>query len=519
MSQIIALPQVVVELDGAPLPPVEAESLSEVRVIERLSLPSQCEITFTDPPSSFLRHGSDSPGRGGTRRALGIPLQIMVQGHSQALFRGSVTALEYEYGPSGGTQLRVRGYDSLHRLRRQRPVRTHTAVTLPDLARRMVENLGIEVTASNPGPLWQRLIQFQESDLEFLAGLAQRCALYWVLREDILHLVALEGIGEPVELELGKTLLEARIEINDAAGCSAVSTSGWDPWHVEEHRGRASTARVSRRASDVVESLEGAEMPQRLLVDEAVQDDAQAEALAQGELDVCAGRELTLWGIAEGNPRLRPATPVEIGRIAPPLGGRYVLTSVTHSIDKKRGFTSEISTLPPAPRPRPTATMATWGTVSRVDDPERLGRVQARLPAYGEAETDWMEVVLPGAGPGKGLFALPEVKDQVLLLFPREDPAQAMVLGGLYGRQGSPSWADTKAGSEARAYIFLTPGGQRLQLDDRGKRARLEVTGGSYLELNQDQLRLHARSDLVIEAPGRSVTIRGKAIDFEEALE
>src|SRR6185369_6932590 len=162
-------------------------------------------------------------------------------------------------------------------------------------------------------------------------------------------------------------------------------------WHVEEHRGRASTARVSRRGSEVARPREGAEMPQRLLVDEAVQDDTQAEALAQGELDVCAGRELSLWGIAEGDPRLRPATPVEIGGIAAPLAGRYVLTSVTHTIDKKRGFISEVSTLPPAPRPRPTASMATWGTVSRVDDPEQLGRVQAKLPAYGDVETDWME--------------------------------------------------------------------------------------------------------------------------------
>lgn len=104
---------------------------------------------------------------------------------------------------------------------------------------------------------------------------------------------------------------------------------------------------------------------------------------------------------------------------------------------------------------------------------------------------------------------LPEIGDPVLVLFDPDDPAQGVVLGSLYG-------VDVKDRA-VRRYTLLTPGGQRLQLDDENKLLRLENTDGSHVELGPKTVRLHATVDLEIEAPGRRVTIRGNAIDFERA--
>ena len=41
--------------------------------------------------------------------------------------------------------------------------------------------------------------------------------------------------------------------------------------------------------------------------------------------------------------------------------------------------------------------------------------------------------------------------------------------------------------------------------------------GGNYLELTPGGVRLHAATDLTLEAPGRRVLVRGRAIDFERA--
>ena len=49
-----------------------------------------------------------------------------------------------------------------------------------------------------------------------------------------------------------------------------------------------------------------------------------------------------------------------------------------------------------------------------------------------------MHVLTPGAGKGKGLIALPDVGDRVLILCSHQDPGQGIVLGGLYGMDGEP---------------------------------------------------------------------------------
>jgi phage baseplate assembly protein gpV len=206
---------------------------------------------------------------------------------------------------------------------------------------------------------------------------------------------------------------------------------------------------------------------------------------------------------------------VEVRGVAAALAGSYVLTAVTHTCDARKGFVSQIDTTPPPSRARATGAAASLGVVTQLDDPERLGRVRVSLPAYGDLETDWLGVLAAGAGAGKGLVALPDVGDQVLVLFAHEDTAQGVVLGGLYGVAGPPD-AGLEDGA-VRRYTLLTPGGQRLRLDDDRQLVRIENSDGSYLELAPDRVRLHARRDLEIEAPGRAVVIRGQSIDFERS--
>jgi phage baseplate assembly protein gpV len=122
-------------------------------------------------------------------------------------------------------------------------------------------------------------------------------------------------------------------------------------------------------------------------------------------------------------------------------------------------------------------------------------------------------VVSLGAGGGKGLMIQPDVGDDVLVLLAHENPAQAVVVGGLYAARGTP---DTGIDSGAvRRYTLLTPGGQRVKLDDVGQVIRLENSDGSFVELSPEKVSVHAAQDLEIEAPGKAIVIRGNTIDFQ----
>ncbi len=506
MTLVASLPQLDVELDGEALAEFVAATLEDVRVQHRLSQPSVCELTFSvrrDPIPDL-----ESLSAGSTVR-------LTLPSSSGCLFEGEITALEHSYEASHGETVRVRCYDKLHRLRKRQPVRVHVQVTAADLARELVADIGLTVDADDEGPLSQSLIQCRQSDLELLVEIAQRFGLYLTLRGDVLHLINLEGLGDSIELELGKNLLEGRFEVNAEPACRSVVAKGWDASRIEPHESRAESSRIGRNvAAEAPPDLFGS-TGERTLTDELLPDDRHAAVVAQAELDVRSAREVTFWGVAEGDPDLMTGTRVQVSGVASRLEGQYILTSVTHMVNRQSGFISEVSTSPPVFEKHPSGVNAAWATITSVDDPEKLGRVRASLPALGKVETDWMVVMAPGAGAGKGFVFLPDVGDQVLVLFVGGEVSQGIVLGGLYGTNGPGDYG--VEGTSIRRFTLGTPGGQKIKLDDTGESIRLENKGGSFLEFSPSKATLHSVVDLEIEAPGRGVVIKGKTIDFRQA--
>lgn len=506
MNQVATIPRIGIEIDGAALSPEDALSLAEVRVQQRLSLPALCELTFLHPTGTLA---GEAPASAGSS------LKVTAGDDNAVLFAGEVTAIEYAYDPSNGREVRLRGYDLLHRLRKRQPVRAHVEITALDLAKELTSDLGVSVDAADPGPVWQRIAQHRQSDFDLLVEVTERCGFYFTLRDNTLQLLTLEGTGSPVPLALGDSLLEARFEVNGDLSCRSVAVAGWDPLRVTRHDGSSNSPRVGRDVVAVAAPSELGGTGERIFVDETAQSDRQAEAMAQAELDYRTAKETTLWGVADGSVDLTPGTVVDLQRVASSLEGRYVLASVNHTLDPVKGFISEFSTAPPVPRIRPSATIAALGIVTQVDDPDTMGRVKVTLPTYGDIETDWMCVLAPGAGAGKGLGALPDVDDQVLVLFVRQDPTQGVVLGGLFGEKEGPDWGVDDGA--VKRYTLQTRGGQVIQLDDKKELIRLENRDGSYIELSPKKVLIHSERDLEIAAPGRSVVVRGQKIDFEKA--
>ena len=79
------------------------------------------------------------------------------------------------------------------------------------------------------------------------------------------------------------------------------------------------------------------------------------------------------------------------------------------------------------------------GIVTNNEDPGGLGRVKLFLPwPSDENETDWARVCTPMAGKERGIFFLPEVEDEVLVVFEHGDPRRPVVLGGLWNGVDKP---------------------------------------------------------------------------------
>ena len=90
------------------------------------------------------------------------------------------------------------------------------------------------------------------------------------------------------------------------------------------------------------------------------------------EIDWRISQETVLRGVADGDTQLQPESRSKSAGIAEGFNGEYILTSVNHTIDAEKGFISEISTVLPKPRPRRKNSLATYGIVTAVNDPENL---------------------------------------------------------------------------------------------------------------------------------------------------
>lgn len=504
MKAITPLSPVLIEIDGVQFPEADSRALAAVRVQQELSLPSLCELTFAEHAGSLERVQAIIPGSS---------LRVDVVGFSEPLFVGQVTAVEHIHSADGVHLVRVRGYDRLYLLRRRYATRIHIQVTPADLVRELAESVNLTVDTAETGPVWQRLYQHGQSDFALLQEVTERSGLYFIVWDDTLHLLTLSGRGAALPLRLGDSLFEVRIEVNSDLAYHSVVTNGWNPLEIRSYIGRSSDPRSGRTASIRALSNDADSGGEVLLVDEGVFDEHHADAFAQGILDFAIAREVTVWGIADGQPALRPGARIDLTGVHSSFSGEYVLTTVIHTIDGESGFVSEFSTMPPPPNQSTRASVATLGIVTRIDDPDSLGRVRVTLPTFGGVESDWLNVLTFGAGAGKGLMILPDVDDHVLVLLTHGDPGQGIVLGGLYGAAGSP---DPGISDDAvRRFTLLTPGGQRVRLDDDQQSIRLENSDGSILELASDRVHLLSATDLLIEAPGKSIVVRGERIDFE----
>ena len=99
--------------------------------------------------------------------------------------------------------------------------------------------------------------------------------------------------------------------------------------------------------------------------------------------------------------------------------------------------------------------------VVSLDDPESLNRVQVRLIAFDAiADQDaplWARVVAPFAGQNRGAFFMPDVDDEVLVLFTNGDTRFPLVIGGLWN-------------GAATAPADLGPEGNRYKRISRARR-------------------------------------------------
>jgi uncharacterized protein involved in type VI secretion and phage assembly len=128
------------------------------------------------------------------------------------------------------------------------------------------------------------------------------------------------------------------------------------------------------------------------------------------------------------------------------------------------------------------------GQVVDVQDPQRMGRVRVRLFAFdgtdGQDAPVWARVAVPFAGADYGAVMIPNVDDEVLVVFAGGDARQPVVVGSLWNGGASPP--AMHAGDRVDRWLLVGRAGTRIAIVEEAAgtaRIRLETPNGVSGEL------------------------------------
>ena len=153
----------------------------------------------------------------------------------------------------------------------------------------------------------------------------------------------------------------------------------------------------------------------------------------------------------------------------------------------------------------------TSGIVTQNKDPDGLGRVKLMLPWREQGfETDWARVASPMAGAARGTFFLPEVGDEVLVGFDRQDIRFPYVLGALWSRTDKPPQTNSDGKNDIR--VIHTRKGHKLLFDDGDKpRLVIELSDGKSITIDESGILIDDKANKVkLDAKGGAVSIEAK---------
>jgi len=134
------------------------------------------------------------------------------------------------------------------------------------------------------------------------------------------------------------------------------------------------------------------------------------------------------------------------------------------------------------------------GLVTNNQDPDKMGRVKVKFPWLSDAdESAWARVAAPMAGKERGVCFLPEVDDEVLVVFEHGDVRFPYVLGALWNGQDAPPFANDDGKNNVR--IIKSRSGHVVKLNDEDGKETIEIIDKS------------AKNSIVIDTAKNTITV------------
>ena len=214
-------------------------------------------------------------------------------------------------------------------------------------------------------------------------------------------------------------------------------------------------------------------------------------------------------------------------RMDVPSLGQYRIIQITHRIDKNGNYSNHFLAMPSQYEyvlerfKHKLIAYPEVATVSANNDPRGQGRVQVQF--YWQKPlsltTNWLRVQTPDAGSSdqvssnRGLVAIPEVGDQVMVGFEHGDPHRPFVMGSLFhGKAG------TGGGTGNNVKSLSSKSGHTIELNDGGGITIKDKTGENLIVVDgKDMITIVSSKTIAISNGKSSLVLEEDKIAIDAA--
>lgn len=495
------------------------------------------------------------------KRLLGQPLTLAIEADSfhfnqgqKLLFKGVITHLEAGKDNDFAGSVVARGFSPCYLLASGSKKRTFVAKTLDAIFNEVLQPYPANLLARKINPQHKAplpyVVQYRETNFEFLSRLAAEYGEWFYYDGEALQLgtpasseeIDFVADGDYNSFSFGMTLLPTKAKMYE--------------YNYQKHQHFKSST-----ASQSLPSLQNhpyggfaLSQAEKLFSDEAhttsetlIEGNSQLDEEAKLLKANAAAGLVTLQGFSD-NPNLHLGSVLNVSgegigteHLTAESFGKYRILEITHFIDEVGNYSNQFSAVPhvlevpplnphyDAPQGQPEL-----AEVINDKDPEKLGRLKVRyhwpVDNPQQAETDWVRLLTPYSGNGKGQLFKPEVGSQVLVDYQNGLAEQPFVLGNMFhanNKQGAKYSPDSNLMKGLQ-----TAGGNKFVMQDKQGEQSINISNsnnkGTSLNINFNgdgsvsistngpinltaggDITLNAKKDITLTA-GNNITITAK---------
>ncbi len=161
------------------------------------------------------------------------------------------------------------------------------------------------------------------------------------------------------------------------------------------------------------------------------------------------------------------------------------------------------------------------GVVTNNKDPDNLGRVKVKFPWLSDTdESYWARIATPMAGKQRGIYFLPEVEDEVLVVFEQGDVRFPYIIGGLWNGKDTPPETNKNGKNDIR--LIKSRSGHVIRLNDEKGKETIEIidknnNNSIKFDTATNTISITSAKDITLSAPKGMIKLNAQKIDLQSS--